>query len=72
MAIFDMDLYKPTKDALNAVIPRLTKGSILVFDQLNHEKFPGETQAVMEVLGLNKLKLRRDPHQSYCAYTVIE
>jgi len=72
MAIFDMDLYKPTKDALTAIVPRLTRGSLLVFDELNHEKFPGETRAVAEVLGLNKLQLRRDPNQSYCAYAVFE
>jgi hypothetical protein len=72
MAIFDMDLYKPTRDALTAIIPRLTRGSLLVFDELNHEKFPGETRAVTEVLGLNKLQLKRDPHQSYCAYAVFE
>jgi hypothetical protein len=55
MAIFDMDLFKPTKNELIAIILRLTKGSLLVFDELNHEKFPGETRAVSEVLGLNKL-----------------
>jgi hypothetical protein len=70
MAIFDMDVYKPTKDALAAVLPRLVKGSVLVFDELNCPRFPGETEAVMEVIGLNSLKLHRDPHQPYCAWAV--
>ena len=70
MAIFDMDIYKPTKDVLDKIIPRLTKGSLLVFDELNCPPFPGETAAVMEVLGLNNLKLKRHPHQSYCAWAV--
>ena len=68
MAIFDMDVYKPTRHALEAVIPRLTKGSILVFDELNCPHFPGETVAVKEVLGLNNIALKRYPHQPYCAW----
>ena len=72
MAIFDMDVYQPTKDVLEKIIPRLTKGSVLVFDELNCPKFPGETLALMEVLGVNNLKLRRDPNQPYCAWAVFE
>ena len=71
MAIFDMDVYKPTKDVLLKIIPRLTKGSLLVFDELNFKLFPGETIAVQEVLGLNNLSLRRFPHQSYCSWAVF-
>lgn len=71
MAIFDMDVYKPTKDVLQKIIPRLTKGSLLVFDELNCQHFPGETNAVDEVLGLNQISLRRDPHQPYCAWAVF-
>lgn len=72
MAIFDMDLYQPTKDVLTAILPRLTKGSVLVFDELNHSGFPGETKAVMEVLGLNNIRLERFPHQANCAWAVFE
>jgi hypothetical protein len=57
MAIFDMD-----------IIPRLTKGSLLVFDELNCRHFPGETQAVQEVVGLNNLRLQRVPNQPFCAF----
>lgn len=70
MAVFDMDLYKPTKDALELVMPRLTKGSVLVFDELNCPYFPGETSAVDEVIGIKNLRLRRFPHQPYCAWAV--
>jgi hypothetical protein len=68
MAIFDMDIYSPTKSALSLVLPRLTKGSLLVFDELNCRHFPGETQAVNEVLGLNNLHLQRVPNQPFCAF----
>ena len=72
MAIFDMDIYKPTRDALEMILPRLTRGSLLVFDELNCPHFPGETQAIDEIIGLNKLRLKRFPHQPYCAYAVYE
>ena len=70
MAIFDMDVYKPTKDVLEKIIPRLTKGSLLIFDEMSCQVFPGETTAVQEVLGINNLRLKRHPHQSYCAWAV--
>lgn len=70
MAIFDMDIYQPTKDALEAIVPRLTKGSLLVFDEINCPEFPGETEALQEVLQINNLKLEHYPHQPTCAWTV--
>jgi hypothetical protein len=72
MAIFDMDIYMPTKAALKAILPRLTIGSLLVFDELNCKHFPGETQAVIEVLGLHNIRLQHFPHQPYCAFAVYE
>jgi hypothetical protein len=71
MAIFDMDLYRPTKGVLEQIRPRLTKGSLLVFDELNAPEFPGETIALAEVLGLNGLRLRRLPYQPYSAWAVF-
>jgi hypothetical protein len=71
MAIFDMDVYRPTKTVLEKLVPRLTKGSILVFDELNCPHFPGETRALDEVLGINRLSLRRFPHQPFCAWAVF-
>lgn len=70
MLILDMDLYKPTLDVLNTLMSRLTKGSIIVFDELNCEKFPGETQALLEVLNINNITLKRHPTQPYCAWCV--
>ena len=72
MAIFDMDLYGPTKHALEKILPRLTKGSILVFDEVNCPPFPGETTALREVIGLGNLRLRHFPHQPNCAYAIVE
>jgi hypothetical protein len=61
LAIFDFDIYKPTKAALEAVKPHLCKGSILVFDELCDDIFPGETVALNEVFGLNNVRIQRLP-----------
>jgi len=71
-AIFDFDIYKPTKIAIETVLPRLTRGSVLVFDELNCKHFPGETMALLESVGLNRLQLRNNPHQPYTAYAIFE
>ncbi|WP_328406335.1 class I SAM-dependent methyltransferase (plasmid) [Streptomyces sp. NBC_00390] len=61
MAFFDLDLYQPTKELLEVIKPYLTKGSILAFDELAHPKWPGETVALREVLGLDHAPLRQLP-----------
>lgn len=68
----DVDLYEPTKAALEAFVPRMPKGAIIAFDELNAEIFPGETRAVEEVLGLRNLRIRRFPFDSYVSYAVLE
>jgi len=54
LAYFDLDLYKPTRAALEAIAPRLVCGSVLAFDEISHPEFPGETRALSEVLGLQR------------------
>ena len=39
LACFDLDLYKPTKDALREILPRMNKGGIIMFDELNHSAY---------------------------------
>jgi hypothetical protein len=72
LAYFDFDLYKPTKVCLEAILPHVTKGTVLAFDELNCPEFPGETQAVREVLGLSRYAIRRDPSNPLLSYIVIE
>lgn len=67
LAIFDMDLYEPTKIVLEKVLHRFVKGSVIVFDEFNCKYFPGETQAVAQVLGLGNTRPIRHPLQPYCA-----
>lgn len=72
LAVFDFDIYTPTKAALLAVKQHVCKGSILVFDELCDDIFPGETIALQEVFGLNNLKIRRFPMTSRVSYCIIE
>jgi hypothetical protein len=71
-AYFDFDIYQPTKKCLEVILPRLTKGSVLAFDELNCPQFPGETEAFHEVIGINKYAIRRDPLNPLCSYIVID
>lgn len=71
LAYFDMDLYKPTKECLKTILPYLTKGSVLVFDELCHPWWPGETKAVSEVLGLQNVAIKRTDFAPNVSYIVM-
>lgn len=72
LAYFDFDIYAPTKHCLELIRPRLVKGSVLGFDELNDPDSPGETLALMETFGLNAVRLKRFPHASRVSYFVVE
>jgi Macrocin-O-methyltransferase (TylF) len=62
LAYFDMDLYEPTKQCLQLLQPHITRGTVIGFDELNSPEFPGETLAVREVLGVDRIRLQRTEH----------
>lgn len=62
LALFDLDLYAPTKVVLNKILKFMPKGAIIAFDDINNPDFPGETKAFNEVLGLKKIKLIKSTH----------
>ena len=72
LAYFDFDIYEPTRACLDLLLPRLTRGSVLAFDELNCPEFPGETLAVMEVLGLDKYAIRRSPLNPLISYMIVD
>jgi hypothetical protein len=67
----DVDIYEPTKVALEWFLDRIPRGGIICFDELNTKLFPGETAAVHEMIGLNKLRIERFPFDSYVSYAVM-
>lgn len=70
LAYLDLDLYEPTRAALEAILPRLTRGSVVAFDEVDNPKWPGENAAVREVLGLDHAPLRLLPGRPAPAYLV--
>lgn len=72
LAYFDFDIYEPTKKCLEMILPHLTKGSVIGFDELNWPDFPGETLALKEVLGLDRYAIRRSSLNPSPSYIVIE
>jgi hypothetical protein len=68
----DFDVYEPTAVALRHLVPRIPKGGVVAFDELNHEVWPGETIAVMEEIGIRNLRVRRFPFGSTLSYAVVE
>lgn len=71
-AYFDLDLYEPTKACANLLLPYLTCGAVIAFDEFVHPVFPGETVAAREIFG-NNAGFRRVPmvgpaHSSYLIF----
>ncbi|URN96104.1 MAG: TylF/MycF family methyltransferase [Candidatus Pristimantibacillus lignocellulolyticus] len=68
LLFMDFDLYEPTKVALQNFLPRMSKGSVLAFDEINNPWWPGETIAMLEELSIKDYTINRfsfDPNISY-------
>jgi hypothetical protein len=50
---FDCDLYAPTKAALAALWPLVSRGGVVLFDEYGIPDWPGETKAVDEFLAVD-------------------
>jgi hypothetical protein len=72
LVYFDFDLYEPTKVCLEAISDRLTRGSVVAFDEVNDPDSPGETLALMEQVGLRNIGLKRVRHASRISYFVVD
>ena len=71
LLFLDLDLFEPTRVALQTFLPRMPRGAIVAFDELDNPIWPGETLAVLETVGLSQLKLQRFPWDPYIGYAVI-
>jgi hypothetical protein len=59
LAYFDLALYEPTTAALDAISDRLMPGSVIVFDELNDPRYPGETKAFRDWAKGRSYEIRR-------------
>lgn len=71
LLFLDFDLYKPTKTALENFLPKMNKGGIVAFDELDNPLWPGETKAMFEFLNDYNLKIKRFPFDPYIGYSII-
>ena len=71
LLFLDVDLYEPTRLALECFLPHMHAGSILAFDELDNPLWPGETQAAMETVGLRNLRLERFNFDPYIGFGVL-
>ena len=72
LLFLDFDLYAPTKVALEYFYPRMPKGSIIAFDELDNPLWPGETQAMFEFFENKKLAIKRLEFDPYIGYAIVE
>lgn len=72
LLFMDFDLYEPTKVALETFLPRMPKGAIVAFDQINNQGWPGETVALVEKwTTLNQLEIKKFHFDANIAYITI-
>lgn len=71
LANFGLGLFKPTLELLKLIKPRLVKGSVVVFEDLNQATWPGETKALLEVFDLNDISLNRVPYCPHISWIKI-
>jgi hypothetical protein len=71
LANFGLGLYEPTVELLRLIKPRLVKGSVLVFEDLNQATWPGETRALRNVFSPGEVSLHRVPHCPHISWARI-
>jgi|TARA_B100002003_G_scaffold136009_1_gene125776 hypothetical protein len=72
LAYFDMDIYEPTLECLGAIKGRITRGTVIGFDEINDHSTPGETLALQDVLGLDRFAIRRYRYNARTSFLVVE
>ncbi len=72
LLFLDFDLYAPTCAAIKYFSPRIPKGGIIAFDELDNPLWPGETVAMLEKIGANNLRIERLDFDPYIGYAVVE
>lgn len=71
LAYFDMDVYRPTRECLELLLPHMPAGAVIAFDECMHPDFPGEGVALKEVLDVTRYRVERFPHSPYPAFVVL-
>ena len=71
LLFIDCDLFRPTEVVLKTFLPRMKKGSILAFDELDNPQWPGETLAMLKVMAGRQYKIQRFEWDPYIGYIIL-
>jgi hypothetical protein len=71
LLFLDFDLYAPTRTALECLVPRMCRGAVLAFDEINSARWPGETLALLEMVDIKKHRINRFTMDPNIAYIVL-
>jgi hypothetical protein len=72
LLFLDFDLYEPTKVALEHFLPRMPKGAVLAFDELDNPLWPGETLAMLETHAKRPLRIERLEFDPYIGFAILD
>lgn len=72
LLFLDLDLYEPTKLAIEAFLPRMPKGAVIAFDELDNPMWPGETLALLDSIGIGCLQIRRLEWDPYIGFATLD
>lgn len=68
----DVDVFKPTRAAIEHFVPRMPKGAIIAFDELNSQAWPGETIAALNSIGIRNLRIERFAFDTMPSFAVLD
>jgi hypothetical protein len=71
LLFMDFDLYEPTKCALEYFVPRMPRGAVIAFDELDNPLWPGETEAMLEYFKAKPLTIERLDFDPYIGFAVL-
>lgn len=72
LLFMDFDLYEPTRIALENFFPRMPKGAVLAFDELDNPLWPGESLAMLDFFKEKKLRIERLHFDPYIGFATID
>lgn len=72
LLFLDFDLYEPTRVALENFVPRMPRGAVLAFDELDNPLWPGETLAMLEVFKERMPRIERLDFDPYIGFAVLD
>ena len=55
---------------MEELLPRVVKGGVVAFDELNCPEFAGETKALLEAMDLSEVRLQRLPFDPYISWFI--